>query len=90
MSSVARAALRVQPEPRPPGLRSLAAGVEVFDLDAAVRSSAVSAQMSLTCHAAWICWSAVPMVLLVTSRWVPLPHPEHDGIFVLSLYELQP
>jgi hypothetical protein len=25
-------------------------------------------------HAVRVCWSAVPTVLSVTSRWVPLPH----------------
>src|SRR4029453_9042513 len=30
--------------------------------------------MSGTCQDAWVCSSAVPTVLLVTSRWVPPPH----------------
>jgi hypothetical protein len=34
------------------------------------RSSATSARMSLTCQDAWVCSSAVPTVLLVTSRWM--------------------
>ena len=38
------------------------------------RSSATSARVSLTCHAAWVLWSAVPTVLWVTSRRVPLPY----------------
>jgi hypothetical protein len=46
------------------------------------RSSATSPRMPLTCLAAWVCWSAVSTVLLVTSRWVPLPHPEQDGVLV--------
>jgi hypothetical protein len=38
-----------------------------------VRSLAISARMPLTCHAAWVCRSAVPVVLLAMSRWVLLP-----------------
>jgi hypothetical protein len=83
MSSVARAALRVQL-----GLSArtsvVGPGVEVFDLDA------VGAELGhlgtdvadLPCRLGLL--AGGPTVLLVTSRSVPLPHPEHDGIFVLS------
>jgi hypothetical protein len=37
------------------------------------RSSATSARTSLTSHDAWVCVSAVPVVLFVTASWVPPP-----------------
>ena len=52
----------------------LAWGVAVFDRDAAGAEFGHLGADVADLPAAWICWSAVPTVLWVTSRRVPLPY----------------
>jgi len=52
----------------------LAWDVAVFDLDAAGAEFGHLGADVADLPAAWICWSAVPTVLWVTSRRVPLPY----------------
>src|SRR6185369_11810714 len=54
-----------------------------------VRSSATSARMSLTCHAAWVCCPAVPGAALGHVQVGAAAAPEHDGVLVF-LFDQQP
>ena len=53
------------------------------------QSSATSARMSLTCHAAWVCWSAVPTGAFGHVQVGAVAAPQYDGVLVLPV-DLQP